>query len=263
MKTLRVALGIEYDGTGFHGWQAQTPDVATVQACMTAAVSRVANHPVILHCAGRTDTGVHALCQVAHFDTSADRSDRAWVLGGNANLPPGVNLLWARSVTGDFHARFSAVARHYRYGILNRSVRSGLDRHRWVWVHHPLDAERMQAAGQFLVGEQDFSSYRALSCQARSPIRTIHYLRVIRQGNRVILSIGANGFLHHMVRNIAGVLIAIGQGDYPPEWAAELLTYRDRTQGDVTAAPWGLYFAGVDYPEGLGLAGLSTCSEWP
>ncbi|CAK0745116.1 tRNA pseudouridine(38-40) synthase [Gammaproteobacteria bacterium] len=258
MKIQRIVLGIEYDGTGFHGWQSQTPGVATVQACLGAAISRVANHPVVLHGAGRTDAAVHAICQVAHFDTSAQRPDRAWVLGSNAALPPDINLLWARPVPEGFHARFSAIARHYRYCILNRWARSALERHRWVWMHRPLDVERMEVAAGLLIGEHDFSSYRASGCQAHSPVRTIHYLRVTRHEDRVILSVGANGFLHHMVRNIVGVLMAIGQGEYPPEWASELLAYRDRTRGGVTAPPWGLYFAGVDYPEQFGLAGLSS-----
>jgi tRNA pseudouridine38-40 synthase len=248
----RIAMGVEYDGSGFHGWQVQA-EVRTAQQELERAIARVADHPVSLHCAGRTDTGVHALEQVVHFDTRARRSDRSWVLGTNVNLPPDIAVLWARPVGDTFHARFSAVARHYRYLILTRPTRSALARSRAVWLHEALDLEPMQRAAMDLVGEHDFSSFRALACQAKSPVRRVHYCTLARSGDRVELRIGANGFLHHMVRNIAGVLITIGRGEAAVEWVRELLEIRDRTRGGVTAPPQGLYFERVDYPAAFNL----------
>jgi len=249
---MRVAVGLEYDGSGFHGWQTQV-GVATVQARVEQALSRVADRPVTLVAAGRTDRGVHATCQVAHFDTEVVREMRAWVFGGNVHLPPGVALLWARPVVEEFHARFRALSRRYRYLILNRPVRPGLGSTRLSWYYHPLDAECMARAGQSLVGEHDFSSYRAVGCQAKSPVRTIHSLEVSRRGQCVVIDVHANAFLHHMVRNIAGVLMAIGGGERPEQWAKEVLDYRDRTLGGVTAPPQGLYLVGVTYPAQYGL----------
>lgn len=249
---LRIAMGVEYDGNGFHGWQAQDA-VRTVQQEVEQAVSRVADHPVRVHCAGRTDAGVHAEEQVIHFETSARRTDRSWVLGSNVNLPADVAIVWARPVDAVFHARFSAVARHYRYCIRCRPTRSPLERHRAVWVHHALDLECMQEAARYLVGEHDFSSFRALGCQAKSPVRCVHYCTLGRYRDTVELRIGANGFLHHMVRNIAGVLMAIGRGEAPASWVHELLAIRDRARGGVTAPPQGLYFVRADYAESFGL----------
>ncbi len=245
---MRVAMGVEYDGTAFHGWQTQG-DVRTVQEELGKAVSRVADHPVVIHCAGRTDAGVHGVGQVVHFDTEAERTPRNWVLGTNVNLPDDVNIAWAQPVADDFHARFSAISRSYRYRILNRTTRSALWRNRAVWIHRPLDEQRMQAAAAHLVGTHDFSSYRALGCQAKSPVRTVTELRVTRERDQVVIDISANGFLHHMVRNIAGVLIAIGEGDQPVTWTRDVLEYRDRTLGGVTAPPQGLYLMRVGYPE--------------
>ncbi len=244
---MRIAMGVEYDGRDFHGWQLQ-PGVRTVQDCLEGAVARVADHPIRLHCAGRTDTGVHALGQVVHFDTQARRRSRSWVLGCNVNLPDDLSVTWAREVDEAFHARFSAVARHYHYQILNRATRPALARRQVTWVHDHLDLEPMRQAAVHLVGTHDFSSYRALGCQAKSPVRTLHYLQLARDGQRISIRVGANGFLHHMVRNIAGVLIAIGRGDHPPGWAKEVLEYRDRTQGGITAPPDGLALTQVDYP---------------
>jgi tRNA pseudouridine38-40 synthase len=254
---MRVALGVQYDGSGFRGWQAQQPGTRTVQTVLEQALARVANHPVRLVCAGRTDAGVHGVGQVAHFDTTALRSERAWVLGGNAHLPLDISLNWARETPDDFHARFSALARRYRYLILNRPQRSALWRERATWHYWPLDAERMQRAGQALVGEHDFSSFRAAECQARHPIRDIYELTVRRQGDGVVLEVEANAFLHHMVRNIAGVLMTIGVGDRPVEWAREVLEQRDRTQAGVTAPAQGLYLAAVRYPEQFGLPAVT------
>lgn len=246
---MRIALGIEYDGNGFKGWQLQRHDVRTVQGELEVALGRVAAHPVRVICAGRTDTGVHAVGQVVHFDTSALRQPRNWVLGANATLPDDVAVSWAQAVDDDFHARFSAQSRSYRYLILNRPTRSSLLAGRVTWIHRPLDAERMRRAGQALVGTHDFSSYRALACQAKSPVRTLHGLDVIRHGELIELRVHANAFLHHMIRNIAGVLMAIGRGERPPEWAAAVLHLRDRTLGGVTAPSDGLYFERVWYPE--------------
>jgi tRNA pseudouridine38-40 synthase len=249
---MKIALGVEYDGSDFHGWQFQG-DVRSVQESLEQALSRVADHPVTVHCAGRTDTGVHATGQVVHFETGAVRSDRSWILGTNTHLPDDVSISWAKQMPDHFHARFSAIGRRYRYQIINRPFRSALWRNRAVWLHHSLDVERMQRAAQGLVGTHDFSSYRALACQAKHPVRTVYSLQVRRQGEMISIGVHANAFLHHMVRNIAGVLIAIGRGDQAETWAAEVLALRDRTLGGVTAPPQGLCLTGVDYPDEFGL----------
>lgn len=246
---MKIALGVEYDGSRFHGWQAQKDGVRTVQSELERALAQVADHPVRVICAGRTDTGVHATGQVVHFETESIRTSRNWILGANVNLPPDVCINWAKQVADDFHARFSATGRGYRYWILNRMTRSALKAGRATWIHRPLDAERMHLAGQALVGTHDFSSYRALQCQAKSPVRTLRQLMVRREGELIQLQVTADAFLHHMIRNIAGVLIAIGEGEQPIEWAREVLDYRDRTLGGVTAPPHGLYFEQVEYPE--------------
>lgn len=250
---MRIALGVEYDGSSFHGWQAQKHGVRTVQDVLEQALAQVADHPLRVICAGRTDTGVHGVGQVVHFDSASIRTPRNWVLGANVNMPPDVSVTWAQFVPDDFHARFSATGRHYRYLILNRSSRSALMARRATWIHKPLDAELMHAAGQSLLGRHDFSSYRALQCQAKSPVRTLRELRVTRQGERIELRVAADAFLHHMIRNIAGVLIAIGAGERPVGWAQEVLGLRDRTLGGVTAPPDGLYFERVEYPAKFGL----------
>jgi tRNA pseudouridine38-40 synthase len=245
---MRIALGVEYNGACFSGWQRQRHAVRTVQAVLEDALAKVAAHPVSVFCAGRTDTGVHALGQVAHFDADVVRSERNWLMGTNANLPSDVAVTWVRRVDADFHARFRAVSRRYRYRIINRPTRSALFDGLVTWIHQPLDAGRMHAAGQALVGEHDFSSYRAAGCQAKSPVKTVHGLQVERRGERVEITVHANAFLHHMVRNIAGVLIAIGRGDKPVDWAGQVLSERDRRSGGVTAPPDGLYFERVWYP---------------
>jgi tRNA pseudouridine38-40 synthase len=246
-QATRFAMGVEYDGSAFHGWQRQH-GARTAQEALEQAVSAVADHQVGLRCAGRTDAGVHALEQVVHFDSRARRSDRSWLLGTNANLPGDVSVLWVRPVQPDFHARFSAVARHYRYLILSQPTRPALLRRRAVWTHYPLRLDLMRQAAHYLVGEHDFSSFRALGCQAKSPVRRIHYLDLSEQRGLFQLSIGANGFLHHMVRNIAGVLMSVGRGEAPPYWVRDLLQVRDRTQGGITAPPHGLYLVRADYP---------------
>ena len=250
---MRIALGIEYDGRAFKGWQLQRHAVRTVQGELERALGIVAARPIRVVCAGRTDTGVHATGQVVHFDTEAERTPRNWTLGTNANLPSDVAVTWAQPVTDRFHARFSALARSYTYLILNRPTRSSLQAGRATWIHHPLDAVRMRDAARALVGTHDFSSYRALGCQAKSPVRTLDRLTVERRGDRILVKVHANAFLHHMVRNIAGVLIAIGRGDRPVGWAEEVLRLRDRTLGGVTAPPDGLYLERVDYPAAFGV----------
>lgn len=244
---MRIALGVEYDGSAFCGWQYQDHS-PSVQAVVEQALSKVSNGPVRVICAGRTDTGVHATEQVIHFDSSVERPMRAWVHGANANLPKQVALLWAVPISDDFHARFSAVRRSYRYVICNRPVRPTFLAERTSWDHRPLDVERMAAAGRYLIGEHDFSSYRAQGCQAKSPVRTIQRLDVSRNNELIFIDIEANAFLHHMVRNIAGVLMAIGAGERPVEWAQQVLEHRDRSLGGVTSLPSGLYLTNVQYP---------------
>jgi len=248
----RIAIGLEYDGSHYVGWQAQSGH-ASVQGAAEAAVSRVADEPVQLTCAGRTDAGVHALCQVAHFDTAALRSARGWVLGANTHLPGDVCAVWARAVPEHFHARYSAAARTYRYYICNRRTRSALAAARATMIHHPLDEECMRAGAAALIGEHDFSAFRSAECQARSPIRRLESLSVQRQAEWVVITVTANAFLHHMVRNIAGLLIAVGQGKCGPARTGEVLESRDRTQGAATAPPEGLYLWQVHYPEAFGL----------
>lgn len=244
----RFALGVEYDGTAFMGWQRQPHAGRTIQGCLEAALSRVANHPVEITCAGRTDAGVHASAQVAHFDSNAVREPRNWLLGLNANLPVDVAVNWIKPVAEDFHARFQARVRHYRYTILNRATRPALTRAQVSWTHRPLDHARMQLAAQYLLGEHDFSAFRAIECQARSPVRTLHVLQVQRHGELIRIDVVANAFLHHMVRNIAGVLMAIGAGKQEVEWTQQVLAGRDRRLGGVTAPPQGLCFRAVSYP---------------
>lgn len=246
---MRIALGIEYDGTDFQGWQNQQAGVRTLQSCVEAALSRVADHPVTVICAGRTDAGVHASGQVIHFDSDVKRPARAWVLGGNSHLPVDVAIQWTRVVADRFHARYSAYARRYRYVILNRRLRSALrQRQTTLYYRHWLDADRMRQAGQLLLGENDFSAFRAAGCQSKTPWRNVTELSVLRVGDRVIIEIEANAFLQHMVRNIVGVLLAIGSGGQPVAWAGEVLAGRDRTRAGITAAPQGLCLRQVSYP---------------
>ena len=247
MTTRRIALVVEYDGRGFCGWERQ-PHCASVQGAVERALSRVADEPVRVTCAGRTDSGVHALGQVAHFDTGAVRREDEWRKGANANLGAGVTVVEARKVPGDFHARFSARWRHYRYLLLNRPDRPAVLHGRVACDRRRLDLAKLRAAAGHLVGTHDFSAYRASACQARSPVRTVHALDVGQRGARMWVDVVADGFLHHMVRNIVGVLLAIGAGEAEPGWAREVLQSRDRTAGGVTASAEGLYLVRVGYP---------------
>jgi tRNA pseudouridine38-40 synthase len=243
----RIAVGLEYEGTRYAGWQTQQ-SAETVQVLVEGALAKVAAEAVSLVCAGRTDAGVHARGQVAHFDTVASRTMRAWLLGANSELPRDISVSWVRPIPEHFHARYSAEARTYRYLIFNRGSRSGLLAHRVTWVHRPLDAERMAQAAAALEGEHDFSAFRAAGCQAKSPIRRMERLTVARQGDWLAIEATANAFLHHMVRNIAGLLIRIGKGDAPSSWAAEVLAERDRRLSAATAPADGLYLWQVRYP---------------
>jgi len=252
MSARRIAVGLEYDGSSYAGWQTQATS-NSVQAEAECALGAVADHPVSLTAAGRTDAGVHATAQVAHFDAQADRTPRAWALGANTHLPNDICVLWACPVPDDFHARYSALARTYRYLILNRATRPALTRQKVCWVHRPLDTERMAAAARYLIGEHDFSAFRSAECQSRTPVRRLESIAVRRSGEHVLIEVCANAFLHHMVRNIAGVLIAIGTGEEEVTWARTVLEGRDRTLGGVTAPAGGLYLVAVRYPSELGL----------
>jgi tRNA pseudouridine38-40 synthase len=256
----RIAVGIEYDGSGYSGWQAQQ-GLVTVQGEVEAALGQVAAVPLQVVCAGRTDTGVHAREQIAHFDTSAERSTRSWVLGANSRLPPSITLRWAQVVTEAFHARYSAQSRCYRYCILNRGERPALAARRASFVRRPLQLAAMREAAAALLGEHDFSAFRSSECQAKSPLRRLQRLRVERVGDWVLLEVEANAFLHHMVRNIAGLLIAVGKGDAPPTWAGEVLASRDRRAGAATASAAGLYLWQVTYPPAAGLRGFGLADD--
>lgn len=249
---MRIALGLEYDGTAYNGWQRQRNGVG-VQSHVEQALSKVADTEIEVICAGRTDTGVHASGQVVHFDTHSERSNRGWLLGANSNLPDDISVTWAKAVSEDFHARFSATARTYHYLILNRLERSALHRHRAWWVYDPLDAERMHNAAQALLGQHDFSAYRAAGCQASTPTREITSIAISRSDDWIRLEVSANAFLQHMVRNITGTLVAIGRGDEPEDWAGTVLASRDRKQGGVAAPPHGLTLVRVDYPNEFNL----------
>lgn len=249
---MRVALMIEYDGSQFHGWQAQK-GLRTVQQVLECALSAVANHEVSVVCAGRTDTGVHATSQVIHFDSEKERSIRAWIHGANSFLPKDVCVKWGKEMPDTFHARYSAISRRYRYVIYNAPVRPALLRAAVTWQYRPLDHRLMHDAGQHLLGEQDFTSFRSIECQSNTPMRHVHSLQVIRKGDFILIEISANAFLHHMVRNIAGVLIAVGSGKRTVDWVNEVLLAKDRKLGAETAPPYGLYLVQAVYPQEFGV----------
>ena len=248
----RWALGVEYVGTHFCGWQQQA-GLRSIEGALVEALSLVADHEISLTCGGRTDAGVHAHGQVVHFDSEATRSARAWTLGANANLERYISVAWACPVPDHFHARYSALRRHYRYQIFNRAVRSAHAAERSTWVREPLDAAAMHEAAQALIGEHDFSAFRAAECQSKSPIRRLEQIRVAREGEAVLIDVTANAFLHHMVRNIAGLLISIGRGERAGSDVARILAMRDRRQSAPTAAPEGLYLRAIEYPQAFGL----------
>lgn len=244
----RIVLGLEYCGAAYEGWQTQVHG-RTVQDNLTPAVIAIAGETVQLQCAGRTDAGVHAAVQVAHFDTCAKRPLTAWVRGVNAHLPAGIAVNWAREVDDSFHARFSALSRRYRYVLLNRPVRSALLYGRVGWYHAPLDVGAMQRAAAFLVGVHDFSAFRAAQCQAYSPVRDLRLAQITAQGEWIVFDFEANAFLHHMIRNLVGALLHVGKGAAAPAWIGDLLGMRDRRLAPPTFAPDGLYLAGVTYPD--------------
>ena len=248
----RLAIGIEYDGTRFCGWQRQDHG-PSVQAAVEDAFSRVADEPLSVGSAGRTDAGVHATGQVAHFDTDARREIRSWLLGANSNLPPDASVTWVQEMPARFNARYTAFARTYHYLILNRAVRSALHRDRAWWVRADLDLAAMQAAASLLLGEHDFSAFRAAQCQARSPVRDLQRLELYRSGPFIVVECRANAFLHHMVRNIAGSLVHIGRGEAPPDWLRSVLQSRDRRAAGMTAAASGLCLTRVHYPAEFGI----------
>lgn len=249
---MRIALGASYQGSVYHGWQSQV-GLSCVQTYLEQALSQVADHPVELSCAGRTDKGVHALGQVVHFDTGVQRSQRAWLLGGNSHLPADIRVNWVQAVDTTFHARFSATARRYRYIIYNQPLKSALWNLYTSHCYYPLNEIAMQSAAQALVGEHDFSSFRATSCQAKNARREVQHINVRREGCYVSIDIQANAFLHHMVRNISAVLMTIGRGKKPIAWAREVLLAQDRRAADVTASPNGLYLYQVFYPASYAL----------
>lgn len=249
---MKIALGIQYNGKAYFGWQRQE-HIPSVQEELERAISIVANEPCQIFCAGRTDSGVHATGQVIHFETNAVRPEKAWCFGVNANLPDDISVSWARVVEEDFHARFSATARRYRYILYSNKLRSAILPTGITHCHLKLDHQLMYQAGQALLGENDFSSFRAAQCQSHTPFRNVHHLKVVRQGQYIIVDIQANAFVHHMVRNIVGSLIEVGAGHQPPEWIAWLLAQKDRTLAAPTAKPEGLYLVDVHYPERFNL----------
>jgi len=262
MVLKRIALAVEYDGQGFCGWQRQ-PHCHSVQAEVEQALGQIAQHPVTVYCSGRTDTGVHAAAQIVHFETELDRPLKAWTFGANTHLDRRVAIHWAAEVSDDFHARFSALDRSYRYTVFNRSTRPGYQAGTMGWERVPLDADRMHRAAQALVGEHDFSSFRSAECQANHAIRLLKRIAVRREQDRVIVDVTANGFLHNMVRILTGCLLAIGRGERPENWMATLLDARDRTEGGVTITPQGLCFLQPTYPEKFGVPDFEKNKSQP
>ena len=254
---MRIALGVEYDGSQFLGWQSQA-EGKTVQDTLRDALSQIAGEQpavekISVIAAGRTDTGVHALEQVVHFDARSDRPLSAWVRGVNALLPESIAVLWAHPVLDEFHARFSAHGRSYRYLLINRATRTAIHAGKAGWYHAPLDVAAMQAAAQCLLGAHDFSAFRAAQCQAKSPVKHLHQLDIRRHGDMIVFDVSADAFLHHMVRNIVGCLVYVGKGKYPPDWLAEVLSGRERSFAAPTFAPDGLYLRSIKYEAKWGL----------
>lgn len=254
---MRIAAGVEYDGSNFSGWQYQNGQ-RTVQQCLERALARVADHKLRIVAAGRTDTGVHATGQVVHFDSASSRTPHQWLRGVNTYLPDDISLLWVKAVSDQFHARFSAVSRSYRYILLNRREPSALFRNRAGWYYRKLDIDKMREASAPLLGTKDFSSFRAAGCQAKSPIRHLQQLSIGHFGNWIWFDMVANAFLQHMVRNIVGTLVIVGAGEKPPHWVADVLATRDRRRAGATASPHGVYLTVVSYP---GIFNLPTRNE--
>lgn len=249
---MRVALMVEYDGSQYHGWQSQA-GLYTIQQRLEAALSRVASDDIQVVCAGRTDTGVHATGQIVHFESDKERTIRAWIHGANSFLPKDICVKWGCDMPESFHARYSALSRRYQYVIFNSSIRPALMRSNVTWQYRRLDEKRMDDAAQCLIGEQDFTSFRSVECQSNTPMRHMYQCQVRRQGDFVIIDVTANAFLHHMIRNIAGVLMAVGSGRKEVGWVNDVLLAKDRTMGAETAPPYGLYLVEVTYPEEFGI----------
>ncbi len=253
----RIALGIEYDGSCFLGWQTQ-PGGGTVQDALESALSGIADAPLRATCAGRTDRGVHARAQVVHFDTGAERPDSAWIRGVNAMLPESMAVLWSQRVSSDFHARYAARSRTYRYVLVNRPVRPALAARYAGWYHAPLEMDAMREAASQLLGEHDFSAFRAAECQAKSPVRTLHAIGIERQGECIEFTLRANAWLQHMVRNIVGALVYVGKGKHPPQWTRKVLESRDRALGAPTFGSEGLYLDAVEYDTRWNIPAVET-----
>jgi len=251
MSRVRIACAIEYDGSRFHGWQRQPAGTRTVQKTLEDGLSRIADEPVRTVAAGRTDAGVHATGQVVHFDTVAERPERAWVMGGNTHLPDDVAVRWARQVPDDFDARFSVIDRTYAYFIRMGSDRPALWQQRAAWSHQRLDPQAMEAAGQHLLGERDFSAFRSAACQAPHAVRRLDAIQVAQYDRTIRVDVRGNAFLHNMVRIVVGVLMAVGRGDRSAEWVDRVLASRDRRCAGATAPAGGLYFVGPRYPAGF------------
>ena len=258
---MRVALGVGYRGSAYHGWQSQ-PVLPTVQDAVEHALSTFAAEPLRTVCAGRTDAGVHALNQVVHVDSSVYRRPFSWVRGGNRYLPADIAFAWCRPVEADFHARNSARGRRYRYVLLESAARPAVEAGACGWVHTPLDGDAMRAAAAQLVGEHDFSAFRAAECQSPTPVKTLRAIDIARRGAYWRFDFDADAFLHHMVRNLMGVLVRVGSGAEPPGWARELLGARDRTQAPPTFAPEGLYFVGPYYDERHAIPEAVAATDW-
>ncbi len=244
----RIVLGVEYDGTNFYGWQFQ-PALRTVQDELEKAISKIAGEKIRITCAGRTDAGVHAMGQVIHFDTSVDRPESAWILGVKTNLPDDITIAWMKEVSSEFSARFSAVERHYCYLVNTSQVNSAINRYRMLWHPKLLDVNAMREATQYLLGKHDFSSFRAAGCQSKSPVRCMNEILISSQQSVIRLDFKANAFLHHMIRNIVGALLSVGSLKTSPIWIKEVLEAKDRQAAGITAAPYGLYFMSVSYPD--------------